>query len=641
MTALAMSGLVFGFDSPNTQHNKLAFWYVMMIVLVIRLIDAAIWYIRSQKTDYDPQTYLIRFSTGVVVTALVWSSYSIVLYSTMATLELASTMIILSAMAGGAATILAPSRTLVWLYCSILLIPMSVLAIFDQREEFLILGSLGLMFWVAMLITSLRSNRFFSDAIELKARNVELMKQMAAEKGVIQRINDELHRTNEKLDATNATLEEEVIKRTEELHRLSSRDPLTSLMNRSGFLRHLDRLLETAKKTNSRLAVLFIDLDGFKQVNDSLGHRVGDEVLVEVAQRLTRFCEADCLARWGGDEFIMILPYANRDTAIAVAQAARSGVTLPFNVAENQITLDATIGISLFPEHGELAPILIQDADLTMYQQKRTSRGSVGVFNAAIYESLKEEQALHEGLRQAIAKREFTLVYQPLVTSEDEKLWAVEALLRWQFGGRAIGPDVFIPLAEKCGLIHEIGIWVLHRACIDAAQWQFDEPVAVSVNVSVIQLMADGFIKILDRALASSGLNPERLHLEITESVFAKNKEKVIREVNAIKARKVQISIDDFGTGFSSLSQLQSLNFDHIKIDRTFVQNLEEGSDTIIRATVLIAREFGCKTIAEGIETPEHAAHLKAMGVDYLQGYYYAKPLSLTDLLHWYNNNNR
>ncbi|MCW8107228.1 EAL domain-containing protein [Alteromonas ponticola] len=636
MTILAMACLVFGFENPAIHSVKLYFWYTLIGIVMLRLADTLYWRLALQGTDYDPEIPLIRFSAGAIANITLWSAYVTVLYHHMNTMEIMTTLVIVSAMAGGAATLLAPSRPLVSLYCTLLILPVSILALTDMRYEFNVIGTLGVAYWILLFSISLKSSAFFSKAIEIKKINESLINQLKSERNEVARANEALKSINEKLDNSNVTLEEEVLKRTDDIHRLSNRDPLTELLNRAGFKRHLESIIKTSRKHDNGLAVLFVDLDGFKQVNDSLGHQIGDKVLIEVATRLRRFCEPDHIARWGGDEFVVALPYANRDTAIAVGQAARSGLTIPFTVDENQILLDATIGIALFPEHGESASTLIQEADVTMYEQKRIQPGTVGVFNATIYDSLRKEQALRDGLRQAINRREFSVVYQPIVNGLDNGVWAAEALLRWTFHDTPVRPDYFIPIAEKIGLIHEIGDWVLNRACIDATQWSLGHNVAVSVNVSVIQLMDNNFIQSLDRALKSSGLAPERLHLEITESVFADNRERVQRQVNAIKSRAVQISIDDFGTGFSSLSQLQTLNFDHIKIDRAFVQNLEEGSDTIIRATLLIAKEFGYKTVAEGIETRDHAERLTRMGVDFLQGYYYARPLPVRELTNWF-----
>ncbi|GGW87172.1 putative bifunctional diguanylate cyclase/phosphodiesterase [Alteromonas halophila] len=638
MTMVGFSGLVFGFHSQPTSSVKFSFWLIMLAIVLVRLGDAFYWLNKLKSKPYAPVPAQFRFVMGSVFTGLVWASYALILYDVMTPVELACTMVVMSAMAGGGASVLASNRVAVFCYCTLLILPLSVRALIDNQPYFFTLGVLGCMFWLAMLATASRANAFFIDTAMIKANNADLTASMEAERHETAKVNEQLRLSNVKLDEVNANLEAQIEKRTDDIHRLSNRDPLTSLLNRSGFLRYLENLINQAKELRNQIAVLFIDLDGFKQVNDSLGHQIGDKVLEEVATRLTRFCEQDHLARWGGDEFVIALPYASVDTAMAVAQAARSGITIPINVSDNQVTLDATVGIAMFPEHGMEAQSLIQEADLTMYEQKRVQRGSVGVFNEDIYLALRNEQLMCEHLRSAISNGELFLVYQPIINAQSGALYAVEALLRWQHEDTLIPPDVFIPLAERTGQMQDIGTWVLHRACIDAAQWQFAENVSVSVNVSVIQLLDDSFIETLERVLSSSGLAPEHLHLEITESVFARNKEKVVAQINAIKRHGVSVSIDDFGTGYSSLSQLQSLQCDYIKIDRSFVQNPEEGSDTIIRATMLIAQEFHCRTIAEGIETEAQATRLTDMGADLLQGYLYAKPLTNEHLLRWYNN---
>ena len=263
--------------------------------------------------------------------------------------------------------------------------------------------------------------------------------------------------------------------------------------------------------------------------------------------------------------------------------------------------------------------------------------GVVGVFSSLLYDKLNEEQRLRDGLRQAIQRQQFHVVYQPIVNANDSSLWAVEALARWQFNDQWISPALFIPLAEKTGIIHDIGNWVLHRACIDTAQWP-DDTLAVSVNVSVLQMLSDSFIRQVDQAINSSGLAPHRLHLEVTESIFADDMAILTDRIAALKARHINIAIDDFGTGFSSLSLLQALDFDLLKIDRAFIQQITDGNDTIVRATLLMAKEFGCRTVAEGIETPQQAEVLTAMGVDCLQGYLFAKPLEKKALLKWYTD---
>ncbi len=640
MTMFAFSGLLFFFESdPLVFAQKFQIWILMMSVSIVRLIDAIYWRINLSGTAYYPRPALIRFSIGLYITAIIWGAYSILFYSTMTTIELAATMVVLSAMSGGAGTVLAPSKNLVGFYSSALLIPMSLCAIFDENGEFFVLGILGLIFWFGIFTSAFRYHRFFISTVHLKAKNNKLIEQMKIERNETEKVNKLLTVSNQKLDESNLNLEAKVERRTAELYRLSNRDPLTDLPNRNGFLKYLNDLLDTSRVHENSLAVLFIDLDGFKQVNDSLGHKIGDIVLVEIAKRLRNYTGDNHLGRWGGDEFVAVVPYANIDAAKAVALAMRSGVTIPIIADDNQVTLDATIGIAMYPSHGETAHDLIQHADLTMYDQKRKQRGSVSVFNEALLSEIRQEQKLCERLRTAIVNGEFTVFYQPIINASNQSLSGVEALLRWKCDDEYVSPTVFIPLAERSGLMPEIGEWVLNRALIDLSQWQFNHEISMSVNVSVTQLSDDNFSNVLDRALKTTQVAPEQLHLEITESAFTIDRKLISKRVNELVERKVKISIDDFGTGYSSLSRLQSMPFDFIKIDRSFIQNRTEESDTIIRATILMAKEFGCKTIAEGIETAEHETHVAMLGADYLQGFHFAKPMNANNFISWYNEN--
>lgn len=639
MTIITFSGLVFGFANEK-QPVKVALWSVLCVVVVLRLIDTIYWNTRLKGTDYSPAPVQARFALGICATGVIWATYAVLLFDSMSLIEAASTMVIFATMASGAASMLAPNRWLVYAYCTLLLVPISIVAIVSAGDNFMILGILGLVFWVGIFATSSRYHQFFLNTVTIRAQNNTLVEQMRNERQETAKINTILRKTNAQLDDANANLEQQIEQRTADIFRISNRDPLTNLLNRNGFLKHLHNLLDTTKALNNNLALLFIDLDGFKQVNDSLGHKIGDIVLAEIAHRLSQYSEKDQLARWGGDEFVAVIPYATEHTAIAVAHAMRSGVTIPIVALDNQITLDATIGIAIYPNHGSDAMELIQHADLTMYEQKRKQRGTIGVFSESLHDKIKTEQHLCEKLRHAIENGEFSVYYQPIMNSDNQKISSVEALLRWNCDGKNIPPTRFIPLAERTGLMPQIGTWVLNRACIDASQWSFSQPISLSVNVSISQLLDDNFVKALDNVLNTSAIPPASLSLEITESVFANNEEMVVSQIKAIKERGVKISIDDFGTGFSSLSRLQSMPCDFIKIDRSFVQNTSEGNDTIIRATLLIAREFGCKTIAEGIETLEQMHHIKSLGVDYFQGFYYSKPMPTSDFIIWYNKNN-
>ncbi|GGF66045.1 putative bifunctional diguanylate cyclase/phosphodiesterase [Alteromonas lipolytica] len=637
ITVFSFSAMTFGFNNHSNQTTKIVLWALMLIVCLLRAIDGIYWHKKLKYHEVYSQWPLLRFVLGSVVTALLWAAYCSLLYHHMDLIELATTMIIVAAMAGGAATVLSPHLPLVLIYTSLLLLPLSLQTVFDMEAQLHLLGSLGILFWLVMCGTAMKSNQFIHRAIQMKSENENLLALTTSERAKVERVNQELKAANVSLDNANASLENEVRKRTAELHQLSHTDPLTGLMNRMGFMQKLSVLISRARSDGNAIAVLFIDLDGFKQINDSLGHQAGDKVLSDIALKLADYSEADCIGRWGGDEFIIVLPHAEKNTAMAVALAIKSRLANLQPLEESTLTLGATIGIAMYPEHSEDGATLIQLADLTMYHQKHIASGQVGVYSQALYAKLHHEQTLLEGLRHAISQKELSVVYQPILDAQTEQLWAVEALLRWQFAGRSISPAEFIPLAEKNGSIYEIGNWVLHRACIDAAHWD-NQALRLSVNVSLMQLLRDDFIASVDKALASSGLAPQRLHLEVTESIFSDDMDLLASKISALKARHIKVAIDDFGTGFSSLSMLQSLDFDVLKIDRSFVQQMTENNNAIVRATLLMANELGCKTVAEGIETNEQAKLLTTMGVDCLQGYLYARPMNNKRLSQWYTS---
>lgn len=299
MTMLAFSGLLFFFesDAPSTFALKFQVWIVMISVSIARLLDAIYWRTNLAGTSYNPRPALIRFSIGLFTTGSIWALYSVLFYPTMATVELAATMVVLSAMSGGAGTVLSPNKYLVGFYSTALLVPMSLCAILDKNGEFFVLGILGLVFWFGIFTSAFRYHKFFISTLYIKAKNNKLMEQMKIERNETEKVNQLLVASNQKLDASNLHLEAEVERRTAELYRLSNKDPLTDLPNRNGFLKHLNNLLDTTRALDNSLAVLFIDLDGFKQVNDSLGHKIGDIVLAEIAKRLRNYTEDNHLGR--------------------------------------------------------------------------------------------------------------------------------------------------------------------------------------------------------------------------------------------------------------------------------------------------------------------------------------------------------
>jgi len=426
-------------------------------------------------------------------------------------------------------------------------------------------------------------------------------------------------------------MEEEVAIRTRKIYELSNIDPLTELYNRNAFLTDLVHRIKYDTDNNRSFALLFIDLDGFKKVNDSLGHEVVDSILRMSAQRLVAICpDNGFLCRWGGDEFLLVTDHAKENNTHQFAEKIIAKLSEEYVIDNTRIFLSATIGISIFPEHSIKGASLIQWADMAMYSQKKSVPATAGFFDEKLYQKVQQERRLKESLFKAIDNNQLYLVFQPIVTSSTHDLVAFEALLRWNLEGQIISPVEFIPIAEQYGQINKIGIWVLQQACLIASTWP--KSVSVSVNVSVIQLQDAGFLNSVEAALKESGLEPERLHIEITESVFAQNIDSIIDRVKSLQQRGIAVYIDDFGTEYSSLCIIQDLSADVVKIDKAFIDKLETNGFAIVKAILNIARALNYRVIAEGVEHKSQADILKSLGVDCLQGYYFSKPIKQSKL---------
>jgi diguanylate cyclase (GGDEF)-like protein len=410
-------------------------------------------------------------------------------------------------------------------------------------------------------------------------------------------------------------------------------DELTDLPNRVLFREQLDRALSVIEP-GDQLAVLYIDIDQFKSVNDSLGHSIGDELLKIVAARL-RGCLAatDFVARIGGDEFGMIQTKA-RDLSDTTDLVARIYTTIrePYDCVGHRLTTDASIGIALAPQDGRDLDQLLMRADLAMYGAKASGRHTYRFFEPAMEARVKSLRRLEIDMRQAINDGNFEIYYQPLVNLSDNRVTGCEALLRWRHPSRGmISPADFIPVAEETGLINRLGEWVLAASCAEAATWPSD--VKVSVNVSPVQFGSQGFVLKVAAALASSGLAAQRLELEITEAVLICDDDAALMMLQQLRALGVRIVLDDFGTGYSSLSYLQRFPFDKIKIDRCFVKDIERpcGSAYIVRAVVNIAAARQMTTTAEGVETQMQLDKLRELGCTEMQGYLFSPAVPTSD----------
>ncbi len=419
--------------------------------------------------------------------------------------------------------------------------------------------------------------------------------------------------------------------------RLAYHDNLTGLPNRSLLQDRITQALAQAQRDKHSVAALFLDLDYFKHINDSLGHDAGDMVLRECARRLAgSLREADTVGRFGGDEFVVLLPDVESATDAAhVAAKLVAATRAPFRIGGEILHVRLSVGIALAPADGSDAATLIRNADAAMYQAKQAGRNGFRFFTADLNADASRRLSLESDLRGALERAEFTIAYQPQIDLVTGTVTGLEALLRWRRGGQGVivPPNEFVSVCEDIGVIHELGAWVLREACHQANAWLRAglAPGSVAVNVSARQIHQPGFIESVAAALQSSGLDADRLVLEITESVMLDRREEAFAILDRLRGLGVRLSLDDFGTGYSSLSYLKQIPVDLLKVDQSFVRevHLHKRDAAMVEAMLALAAGLGLGVVAEGVETAEQADRLRAMGCPVAQGYFFSWPLDV------------
>jgi diguanylate cyclase (GGDEF)-like protein/PAS domain S-box-containing protein len=416
---------------------------------------------------------------------------------------------------------------------------------------------------------------------------------------------------------------------------LAHHDPLTGLDNRASFDHRLDREIRLHRRTKRQMALLCLDLDGFKEVNDLYGHATGDRVLQDIAKHLSSvLVDGQMLARLGGDEFAIIAPHVPDP-----AQVGQLAETILKSLKWDEEGVPAglvsvSIGIALYPSDGKDRTELLSGADAALYRAKTEGKGTYRFFEAAMGAQIRERRSIEHDLRSAIANDELSLAYQPKAQVDTGEVNGFEVLLRWNHPTRGnFPPSLFIPIAEESGLILKIGEWVMREACREAATWL--RPLSIAVNVSALQLTSDGFVEIVQRTLSETGLSADRLEIEITETALIRDPNRALQTLQKLKALGVNIAMDDFGTGYSSLSNLRAFPFDKIKIDRSFIQAVHTNPQAaaIVRAVLGLGRGLGLPVVAEGVETSEELRFLGLEGCTEAQGYLFGRPAPINEFV--------
>jgi diguanylate cyclase (GGDEF)-like protein len=640
--------------------SLLAWLGALWIVLLYRAIDHAFIY-PARRARGRHGGDIARVVTGTLATAAVWGSFSPILFPVLDTPAMCAALVVITAIAAGAVAPLAASMVAGAGFCILLLLPAIFMVFRSPLHSAGLLGGVYILVLAGLLLSGRRMHRSLVKSLVVMHVNAGLVEAAEDQRRETEIINAKLSAAQIALHDANQSLERRIEARTAELEReiserrayagalarLASTDPLTSLRNRSNFAERLGCMLAAAEQAGRECAVLFLDLDNFKQINDARGHATGDHVLQGVSQALSKHVgERAEIARWGGDEFVLAMPIdPGSDAALTLSHDLRRVLAEPLQAGLEIVRVDVTIGIAIFPEHGRTQDELIRAADVAMYEAKRAGRGRVTLFDRSLAKGMHERHLLEQALREAVDRGELSLVYQPIVSARTGRCDAFEALVRWHHPTRGlIGPAHFIPVAEQSGQINQIGRFVLKEACRAAALWPPSigpddsvvwEPPAVTVNVSVAQVLSGTLLSDVEAALLGSGLPATRLQVEITESMFVADHVRVTPVFDALRRRGIRILLDDFGTGFSSLAYLGKLPIDVIKIDQSFVRGAERDGFAIINAILSIARALSLQVTAEGVETGLQRSVLASIGVERLQGYLIARPMPGENVAGW------
>ncbi|MEM5511290.1 bifunctional diguanylate cyclase/phosphodiesterase [Pseudoalteromonas sp. AS84] len=592
--------VVFSGINHSPSQGKLNWFFTLTFISILRIANHV--YVSNNN---NIKYHLYFFC--VLLTGITWATFPILFFEQMPMQEKFVSLVVFSSLAGGGVNVLASDIRSSISYITCLLVPFSILLLLQPISDENILGVLGLVLWfILCFVTATRTA-----------------------KDVKSSINNEL-----KLDEFIENLEKEVQLRTEQVILLEQKDNLTKLFNRGSFVSNVE--LDLANKNNDLKAVLFLDMDDFKVINDKFGHEFGDFVLAETGRRLVNSEKKNdfIVCRWGGDEFIFYSRNHTQKELFECVYRLVDMLTQPVIMDNYQVKPSFKVGLYFTREDFDLSQA-IKYADVAMYEGKK-SRNEISVFDERMHESLKREEVLRSSIKECVEKGDFHLCYQPIVDITKNEITTFEVLLRWQFNDEFIPPSEFIDIAERYGKINLLGEFVLEQAIASLSKLNaVNSNIGLSINVSVLQLENHNFLELLVGLLNTYAVQPNNVHLEITETVMIKNLPYLSKVITEIKNTGVRISIDDFGTGFSSISVLKELSVDYIKIDKSYIDNICECSKdkSIVSAVTNMSHMIGCQVIAEGVESPAQLTLLQSLQIDKYQGFIFSKPVRFADAL--------
>jgi diguanylate cyclase (GGDEF)-like protein len=626
--------LLFFWDFETTR-SAIIQWYILnLVILILRGLTNFYYNRRKAEVEKKPLLWSSIYIAGACLNAILIACLAFLLPE-QNFIYFSYLLLLIGLMSIAAITSIGTFRLGFFIYLSTLSLPIIIFYSTNAypMDDYHIYGYIVVFSFSAM--SALNFNKSLTTTFRMELENHFLKSQLSSETSSRLGVESELLKKAKELESLNKSLEEIVKEKTSELETLAFYDTLTQLPNRHHFYNYLERTLARNQVNQETFALFFIDLDEFKAINDTLGHDIGDKLLIEVSSRL-RTCTRvdDFIARISGDEFIVIIKGVSYESELAsIATNIIRSIAQPYPFFDSQAFISCSIGIAKFPDDGTNLQSLFKYADLAMYNAKENGKNSFKFYNQSLYEQKAKKFILATELKSAIERKELHLVYQPKVNANTNEVNSMEVLLRWN--SHKFGPVPvfkFISLAEESKQILELEKFVLTNALTQVMEWnkKSRKPFTIGINISNIHFQQKDFVEEIEQLLEALHFNPFYLELELTESAIMKDIHESVNKLNLLKYMGIHISIDDFGTGYSSMSYLKQLPIDTLKIDKSFIDGIPDDKDNcaITQAIIMLAQQFKLKTIAEGVESLQQLEYLKQSGCHLIQGFYFYKPLS-------------